>query len=142
VFGLFVRAVLGLQARRAKARGFGAAQTGAITFVQRFGSAANLHVHAHVLVMDGVFSAAESGELTFHKLPCPSDRELHALLATVRRRVLRHLGRHGWLDGTPSEDDPIADEAPVLAACYRGFARAKRCRNSREIEGWHTTGLR
>jgi hypothetical protein len=27
----------------------------------------NLHVHAHVLVMDGVFTAADGGELTFHK---------------------------------------------------------------------------
>jgi hypothetical protein len=53
VFGLFVRAVLGCYARRARARGHHAARTGAITFVQRFGSAANLHVHAHVLVMDG-----------------------------------------------------------------------------------------
>jgi hypothetical protein len=120
VFELFVRAVLGFYARRAKARGLDLAQTGAITFVQRFGSAANLHVHAHVLVMDGVFSAAASGELTFHKLPSPSDRELHALLATVRRRVLHHLRRHGWLDGTHGEDDPIAHEDPVLPACYRG----------------------
>jgi hypothetical protein len=81
VFGLFVRAVLGYYARRAKAGGLPAAQTGAITFVQRFGSAANLHVHAHVLVMDGVFTAAESGDLTFHELPSPSDRELNELLA-------------------------------------------------------------
>ena len=120
VFGLFVRAVLGFYARAAKARGLPAAQTGAITFVQRFGSAANLHVHAHVLVMDGVFTAAASGELIFHELPSPSDRELHALLAVVRWRVLRHLRRHGWFDDTVGDADPIAEEAPVLAACYRG----------------------
>jgi hypothetical protein len=91
VFGLFVRAVLGFYARRGKARGLPGGQTGAVTFVQRFGSAANLHVHAHVLVMDGVFTQSSDGELTFHKLPAPSDRELHDLLATVRRRVIRHL---------------------------------------------------
>lgn len=49
-----------------------------------------------------------------------SGRELQALLGVVRRRVLRHLRRHGWLDDTPDATDPIADEAPVLAACYRG----------------------
>ena len=87
VFGLFVRAVLGFYRRAARAHGLGPAETGAITFVQRFGSSANLHIHAHVLVMDGVFTAAESGELTFHKLPAPSDRELQALLAVVRQRV-------------------------------------------------------
>ena len=85
--------------------------------------------------MDGVFSAAASGELTFHKLPSSSDRELQALLATVRRRVLRHLRRHGWLDGTHGEDDPIAHEDPVLAACYRGAPAAQDA-----MVGWHHAG--
>ena len=39
--------------------------------MQRFGPAANVRVHAPVLMMDGVFTAAESGKLTFHKLPSP-----------------------------------------------------------------------
>lgn len=114
-----MRAVLGFYARRGKARGLAGGQTGAVTFVQRFGSAANLHVHAHVLVMDGVFTQSSDGELTFHKLPAPSDRELHDLLATVRRRVIRHPRRHGWLDDMERDTDPIADREPVLAACYR-----------------------
>jgi hypothetical protein len=89
------------------------AQTGAITFVQRFGSAANLHVHAHVLVTDGVFTAAESGGLTFHKLSAPSDRELQGALGHGRR-VLRHLRRHGFFDDAAGESDPIADSDPFL----------------------------
>jgi hypothetical protein len=120
VFGLFVRAVLRFYAHRAKASGLPNAETGAITFVQRFGSAANLHVHAHVLVMDGVLTAADGGGVTFHQLPSPSDRELHALLETVRRRVLRHLRRHGWVDDADSHTDPLANDDPVLAACYQG----------------------
>jgi hypothetical protein len=132
VFGLLVRAVQGFYTLRARARGLDAARTGAITFVQHFGSAANLHVHAHVPVMDGVFTAAESGELTFHKLPLPSDHELNALLAVVRRRVLHHLHRHGWLDDAAAGDlDPIADEAPVLAACYRGSIARRQTLGSR-----------
>ena len=78
VFGLFVRAVPRSYAHRAKAAGLPSAETGAITFVQRFGSAANLHVHAQVLVMDAVFTAASGGEVTFHELHSPSDHELHA----------------------------------------------------------------
>ena len=35
--------------------GLGPSQTGAITFVQRFGSSLNLNVHLHVVVLDGVF---------------------------------------------------------------------------------------
>ena len=48
--------------------------------------------------MDGVFTQAGDGELTFHKLPAPRDRELNGLIAMVRRRVIRHLSRHGWID--------------------------------------------
>ncbi|HNO75666.1 transposase [Nitrosomonas mobilis] len=31
------------------------AQTGAITLIHRFGSAANLNIHLHCLVLDGVY---------------------------------------------------------------------------------------
>jgi hypothetical protein len=44
-------------------------------------------------------------------------RQTHdRLLAVVRQRVLGHLRRHGWFDDTPDATDPVADEAPVLAA--------------------------
>jgi len=33
------------------------ADTGAVTLIQRFGSAANLNIHLHCLVLDGVYSA-------------------------------------------------------------------------------------
>jgi hypothetical protein len=36
----------------------------------------NLHAHAHVLVMDGVFAEADGGALAFHELPAPSCLEL------------------------------------------------------------------
>ena len=32
-----------------------AADTGAVTLIQRFGSAANLNIHLHCLVLDGVY---------------------------------------------------------------------------------------
>jgi hypothetical protein len=34
------------------------ADTGAVTLIQRFGSAANLNIHLHCLVLDGVWRAA------------------------------------------------------------------------------------
>jgi hypothetical protein len=36
--------------------GLAAADTGAITFVQRFGGLVNLNVHCHLLIPDGVFT--------------------------------------------------------------------------------------
>jgi len=45
-----------------------------------------LNVHFHTLVLDGVFSEARPGPLTFHSAPPPSDEEVAHVLATVRAR--------------------------------------------------------
>ena len=37
------------------------AQTGAVTLIQRFGSALNLNIHFHMLFLDGVTDNRESG---------------------------------------------------------------------------------
>jgi len=42
----------------------GAADAGAVTLIQRFGSAANLNIHRHCLVLDGVYRRTE-GEPIF-----------------------------------------------------------------------------
>jgi len=42
------------------------ARFGAVAFVHRFGSYLNSHVHFHILVTDGVFSADEDGGAEFH----------------------------------------------------------------------------
>ncbi len=60
---------------------------GAITFVQRFGSALNLNVHFHCVVPDGVFR--ENGE--FQAAAPRSDEEIHAVLALIVRRLRRFL---------------------------------------------------
>jgi len=75
------------RARRDGARG---AKTGAITFVQRFGSALNLNVHFHAVVPDGVF-AREAGAVRFVALGAPSDEELRAILLRIARRVRKLL---------------------------------------------------
>jgi len=37
------------------------AQTGAVTLIQRFGSALNLNVHFHMLFLDGVYTETKHG---------------------------------------------------------------------------------
>jgi hypothetical protein len=54
------------------------ADTGAVTLIQRFGSAANLNIHLHCLVLDGVYRSSE-GEPVFHEARAPSMDELQAL---------------------------------------------------------------
>jgi hypothetical protein len=43
-----------------------AADTGAVTLIQRFGAAANLNIHLHCLVLDGVYRTTE-GEPVFQE---------------------------------------------------------------------------
>ncbi len=77
------------------------AATGAITLIQRFGSAANLNTHLHALVLDGVYSTAEeggeAGAPVFHEAPVPGIEQLQTLLQKIIKRILRLLTRLGHL---------------------------------------------
>jgi hypothetical protein len=50
-----------------------AANTGAVTLIQRFGSAANLNIHLHCLVLDGVYRNSTG---VFHEVAAPTLEEL------------------------------------------------------------------
>ncbi len=55
----------------------GEADTGAVTLIQRFGTAANLNIHLHCLVLDGVYRSSE-GAPVFHEARAPIGDELQA----------------------------------------------------------------
>ena len=48
------------------------AASGAITLIQRFGSAANLNIHLHGLVLDGVYCSSGEGAPVFNNASAPS----------------------------------------------------------------------
>jgi hypothetical protein len=118
VLRIFIRALMSFYRKRARQRGVRNGRTGSVTFLQRFGSAANLNIHNHVIVLDGVFTEACDGELSFHPAEPPTQAELVDVIATVRTRILRYLERQGLLDNDVASTDPLNDEAPVLASCY------------------------
>jgi hypothetical protein len=72
------------------------ARAGGITLVQRLGSALNLNIHFHLLVADGVWQPTPLGP-EFRRVPPPTRAQLERLLATLTRRIARHLVRRGWL---------------------------------------------
>ena len=72
------------------------AQSGAVTLIQRFGSAANLNIHLHCLVLDEVYHTTE-GLPVFHAVRAPTATELHALLAGIIKRIMKFLTRRGFL---------------------------------------------
>ena len=86
-----------------------------VTVIQRFGSGLQLNVHLHTRVLDGVFSDARPGGLTFHPTPPPSDEDVAQALATVSARVGRIVARRQLepTDDTASAD-PLFDVSPVL----------------------------
>ena len=76
------------------------ADTGAVTLIQRFGSAANLNIHLHCLVLDGVYLNRD-GVAVFHEAAAPTVEELEALLAKIITRTMRTLTRLGVLIEEP-----------------------------------------
>jgi hypothetical protein len=91
------------------------AVTGAVTLIQRFGSALNLNVHFHLLVLDGVYSREGEGRLRFVTVPAPSAEELKGLVQRIAERIGRSLERSGLItrdiDNAYLAFDP-AEEAP------------------------------
>jgi Putative transposase len=76
------------------------ADTGVVTLIQRFGSAANLNIHLHCLVLDGVYLNRDGVPL-FHEAAAPSSDELEAVLLKIITRTMRILTRLGALIEEP-----------------------------------------
>ena len=75
------------------------ARTGAVTLIQRFGSALNLNVHFHRLFLDGVYVVGPDGTLQrFRPVRAPTTAELTELTHTIAERVGRFLQRQALLD--------------------------------------------
>lgn len=103
VLGLVQRAIAGWLADQAGVERR-AARSGAVTLIQRFGSALNLNVHLHMLWLDGVYEerTASNGDRIkprLHRARAPTSAQLTGLADTIARRVLRHLAKRGWLEG-------------------------------------------
>ena len=95
VLGIVTRAIASYLI---KAAGYhqATAQTGAVTLIERFGSALNMNIHFHMLFLDGVY--VTSGErLSFRRVPPPTVAALEKLVRVISERVGRALKRQGLL---------------------------------------------
>ena len=130
--GVPSRVVLGRR-RLARAHGIrGTLKTGGVTVIQRFGSALNLNVHFHTLMMDGVYEIGRNGAAVFHPVPAPSDEDVAAVAERVYQTVARKLD-------TRSDDESaaLASAEPVLAtlagASVAGVAATGARRGARTL---------
>jgi hypothetical protein len=113
ICAIFVRALFAYQRREANKAGYDKVLPGAITFVQTFGSALNLNIHFHTLLMDGVFIDTPVEEpITFLELPFVSQQDVDKLLLKIARRVTR------LVESTADDrfDDDDLDTAALAAA--------------------------
>ena len=102
--------------------------TGAVTLVQRFGSALNLNIHLHMLCLDGVYAPRPDGGLRFTRVKAPDREELEDLVQRIAARVGRALERMGlllrdaesaWLDLPPMEDTDAMRQLIGSSVTYR-----------------------
>jgi hypothetical protein len=87
--------------------------TGAVTLIQRFGSALNLNIHFHILFLDGVYVYRDNRPPRFQRVKAPVKDELEDLVQLISQRVGHSLERQGlleqdsesaWLELDPADD--------------------------------------
>lgn len=72
------------------------AKTGAVTLIQRFGSALNLNIHFHMLFLEGAISENTWGETTFTLIKAPIYDDMVALVHTISNRIVNYIEKSGW----------------------------------------------
>ena len=74
------------------------ADSGTVTLIQRFGSAANLNSHRHCLVLDGVYRYSTDGTPEFVEAAATTDEALQTVLHKMITRLMKLLTRRGcWI---------------------------------------------
>lgn len=71
---------------------------GGVSFIHRFGSSLNAHLHFHCVIIEGVFVKDSDSQITFHKLSTLTEEDIQAVQARIRLRVLKSFKRSGLLE--------------------------------------------
>lgn len=77
---------------------------GAITFLQRFGSALNLNLHFHILYLDGVYEERED-QMIFRRVFPPQKHEMAELVKLIHERLTRFFIKKSYV----AEDHTLSD---------------------------------
>ncbi len=102
--------------------------TGAVTLIQRFGSALNRNIHFHILFLDGVYVYRDHRPPRFQRVRGPDKSELEDLVQRISQRAGRCLERLGlleqdaessWLDLDPVEETDAMPHLLGSSVSYR-----------------------
>ena len=89
------------------------ARCGAVTIVQRFGSALNLNLHFHILIPDGAWVLGTGSAPAFQSVQGPTTHDVEDLVVRLAEACERFLARRGFGEDDSAED-PDSDDAQVL----------------------------
>jgi hypothetical protein len=140
VLRAFIRALFAELRRRARRQWrIRAEQCGAVTFIQRFGSALNLNLHFHTLALDGVFTytVGQGQAPRFLPLPAPDADEVARVLAGTARRIQRLIEARAGDDA-----DALARDQPLLALLAAASLRTRIATGLHRGEPWRRLGDR
>ena len=103
--------------------------SGAVMLIQRFGSAANLNIHLHCLVLDGVYRRSADGTPEFVEVAVPTVEALQAVLHRIITRLMKLLTRRGggW------SKRKVRLTWPTTTAIRTRPASSGRCRRRRVL---------
>ncbi|NOT30112.1 MAG: IS91 family transposase [Planctomycetes bacterium] len=123
---ILVRTLLGWLRERAESAGIRAGRSGAVVVAQRFGSALNLNLHFHALVLDGVYSNASPLERPVFRRSEPlTDQDVVELTTRLHRRILRYLSRCGRLPKDEPAGEELQPDEPLLAELYAASVQGR-----------------
>ena len=142
VLGVALRTLFRWQAARAEAVGVPGGEGGSVTWTQRFGSALNLNLHFHMLLLDGVFAPDPvTGHPRWHRIEPPTTSDVEGLVIEIAQRCEAWLARRGHSpDGSPDEDHIEGDSDPgdaqlvIQAAAVAGRSATARGRRARRVK--------
>ncbi|HIF23323.1 MAG TPA: hypothetical protein EYQ27_15815 [Gemmatimonadetes bacterium] len=140
VLRAFLQALFAELRRRVQRQwGVRAEQCGAVTFIQRFGSALNLNIHFHTIALDGVYTytLGQGQAPRFLPLPPPSAHEVARVLAGTARRIQRLLEARAEDDA-----DALARDEPLMALLAAASLRTRIATGAHRGEPWRRLGDR
>jgi hypothetical protein len=97
VHAIVIRAIHRFYTSEAEWLGVSSPAPGSISFLQRWGSAANLNPHLHILCPDGVYERHD-GQVRFRNIEPLTNDDVTGLVETISHDVVRYLRRKGYLD--------------------------------------------
>lgn len=124
--------------------------TGAVSFIQRWGSSLNLNCHLHLLVPEGVWTLENEDKqnpvTNFHTAAAPTNEDIALLCETIATRCMRYLQRKGLVaeehPGLGDFEDPTPlstiQAASIKSLIATGSRSGQRVRKIGTVPGFNS----